>query len=367
VFWKAGVVALVVLVCLLAPASVVAQPPPEGPLRYVCFPGQTTCGGWQTQAVQLVWVWDNATWMASGGTCQDQWFSQDTRGTSVFCEITHRTSGARYQLPVTIHVDRTAPTVTPRPTRPPDYNGWFNHPVFVGFAGADATSGVASCTTAGYGGPDAAGVVLRGTCRDVAGNVGAGAYGLNYDATPPQKPNVHVRPNNNRVRLSWGGILDAQLIEVARFTRAGLVPLFRGIGTSFTDKRLRNGRRYRYQVVAIDRAGNRSSDRASAVPTASPLLMPARGAKVRRPPLLLWDRVKRASYYNVQLYRGSKKVLTRWPKKARLQLTTDWHYSNGRRRLRPGRYTWFVFPGIGGRSKHRFGRLLDSSTFTVVR
>jgi hypothetical protein len=26
-----------------------------------------------------------------------------------------------------------------------------------------------------------------------------------------------------------------------------------------------------------------------------------------------------------------------------------------------------VFPGIGRRSKQRFGRLLDSSTFTVVR
>jgi hypothetical protein len=336
-------------------------------LDFGCSPAPVNCSGWYRGPVRLSWDWDDLTVDPSNGNCSTQTFSADTRGTRVFCEVTDTTTGEYAGRPVTIHVDRTPPTVRPSPSRPPDYNGWFNHPVFVGFSGADATSGVASCTTAGYGGPDAAGVVLRGSCSDVAGNVGAGAYGLNYDATPPQKPNVRARPNNNRVKLSWGGIFDAQLIEVARLTRAGPALLFRGTGTSFTEKKLRNGRRYRYEVVAIDRAGNRASGRASAVPTDSPLLMPARGAKVRRPPLLLWDRVKRAGYYNVQLYRGSKKVLTRWPKRPRLQLTQVWRYSNGRRRLRAGRYTWYVFPGIGRRSKQRFGRLLDSSTFTVVR
>jgi hypothetical protein len=253
------------------------------------------------------------------------------------------------------------------PVRPPDYNGWFNHPVGVSFRGADATSGVQSCTSAGYGGPDAAGVVLGGSCRDVAGNVGGGSYALNYDSTAPARPDVTAVPNNNRVSLRWAPPADAETIEIARVTGTGLPALlFRGAATSFTDTRLKNGKRARYLITSIDRAGNRALDRASAVPTKAHLLSPADGAHLGQPPLLIWEGLKRATYYNVQLYRGTHKVLTRWPRTEQLQLDETWRFAGVRRRLKGGNYTWFVFPGFGERSERRFGKLLGKSTFKVT-
>jgi hypothetical protein len=353
-------------VAILAVAFLVVPPSASAQLTYACSPAPSNCSGWFTQPVDLLWEWNNTEYRSSGGDCSDRRFSQDTPGITVFCQITHRTNGAQHGLPVTIRVDQTAPLVSPAPARAPDYNGWFNHPISVGFTGADATSGVQSCTSAGYGGPDAAGVVLTGSCSDVAGNVAHASFGLNYDGTPPPQPLVSAKPDNKRVTLSWGAP-EAETIEVARLTSAGPALLYRGTDSVFTDSRLRNGRRYRYLVVSIDRAGNRSFGGASAVPTNLPLLNPPRGARVNRPPLLIWEAVKRARYYNVQVYRGSKKVLSRWPRTTRLQLTKTWRFAGHRRRLKPGRYTWYVFPGFGDRSKRNFGKLLGQSSFRVVK
>jgi hypothetical protein len=334
-------------------------------LNYGCTPGPADCGGWYQSPVRLSWDWNDIDADPTGGNCNTQIFSGDTPGTVVACQVTHM-NGDSLRRQVTIRVDQTAPLVSPAPARAPDYNGWFNHPISVGFTGADATSGVQSCTSAGYGGPDAAGVVLTGSCSDVAGNVAHASFGLNYDGTPPPQPLVSAKPDNKRVTLRWGAP-EAETIEVARLTSAGPALLYRGVDASFTDSRLRNGRRYRYLVVSIDRAGNRSFGGASAVPTNLPLLNPPRGARVNRPPLLIWEAVKRARYYNVQVYRGSKKVLSRWPRITRLQLTKTWRFAGHRRRLKPGRYTWYVFPGFGDRSKRNFGKLLGQSSFRVVK
>jgi hypothetical protein len=353
------------LLCLGGTEASAAAPPR---LDFACSPAPADCSGWYRAPVRLSWDWDDLNADPTDGNCNSQLFSTDTRGTRVFCEVTNISTGEYYGRPVTVRVDQTAPSVSAAPARGPDYNGWFNQPLSVAFTGTDATSGVASCTSAGYGGPDAAGVVLGGSCTDVAGNVSQASFALNYDATPPATPDMRAVPNDHRVRLSWKWPVDAEIVELARLNRDGLPALlYRGANRLFTDSKLRNGRRHRYLLTAIDRAGNRSADQAGAVPTSLPLLNPARGARVSNPPTLIWEKSKRASYYNVQLYRGRKKVLTRWPRSERLQLTEVWRYGNGRRRLKLGRYTWFVFPGIGERSKQRFGRLLGESSFTVVR
>ncbi len=142
--------------------------------------------------------------------------------------------------------------------------------------------------------------------------------------------------------------------------------LFRGSAGSYTDRGLKNGKRQRYLITSIDRAGNRAIDRASAVPTSSPLLSPAKGARLEKPPLLVWESVKRATYYNVQLYRGREKILSRWPRNEELQLSETWRFNGTRRRFEPGVYTWFVFPAFGERSDRRFGELLGKSTFRAV-
>jgi hypothetical protein len=269
---------------------------------------------------------------------------------------------------VWIGIDRTSPQVVGLlPDRPPDYNGWYNRPVGLNFQAADATSGVASCSSTSYGGPDGAGIPIGGTCRDVAGNTGLGSFPINYDATPPVTPEVTAIPRNHRVILSWPAQPNT-LAQVARIDPSGRrTVVFYGLGGEFTDRKLRNGRRYRYLVTLIDQAGNQAADQASGVPTGSPLLSPIRGARLRAAPLLVWKPVRRARYYNVQLIRNGRKVLSRWPGVAKLQLRQTWRFAGRARRLVPGRYCWRVWPGFGNRSQDRYGKLLGASCFTIVR
>jgi hypothetical protein len=287
----------------------------------------------------------------------------------VLCEVTDDATGEYRGYPVTIRIDQTAPTVAAATDRPPDYGGWFNHPVTVSFRGSDATSGVASCTGSVYGGPDGAGMQVTGTCHDVAGNVGSGSFALNYDATPPPTPFVDSLPGDNRVALEWTTSPDSQA-EVVRFAPdAAPVAVFRGPGGAFTDRALRNGRRYRYAVSLIDQAGNRAVGTTSAVPTSSRLLEPARGERIRlvQLPLLIWKRVRKADYYNVQIYRGKRKVLSSWPRQPRFQVQRRWRFGGKRYRLAPGKYCWYVWPGHGRRAKRDYGKRLGKSCFRIVR
>ena len=134
-----------------------------------------------------------------------------------------------------------------------------------------------------------------------------------------------------------------------------------------------------FEVRAIDAAGNIDATPAvhrwtigpapvatRRTPAASALLAPRAGARVTSPPLLRWRRVPRASYYNVQLFRGSVKVLSSWPTATRLQLRARWTYLGRKRRLTAGTYRWYVWPGYGKASLRRYGRLQGGSTFRVV-
>jgi hypothetical protein len=81
----------------------------------------------------------------------------------------------------------------------------------------------------------------------------------------------------------------------------------------------------------------------------------------------VWRRVTRARYYNVQVYRGRRKVLTAWPMKTRFQLQTRWKNLGRKEQLLPGSYRWYVWPGYGAPSARRYGQLLGQSTFVVAR
>ena len=88
--------------------------------------------------------------------------------------------------------DATAPTATgSQATREPGTGGWYNAPVEVTFSGTDALSGVDTCATATYSGPDDTAASLPGTCTDKAGNVSAPrGHALKYDATAPTVTSV---------------------------------------------------------------------------------------------------------------------------------------------------------------------------------
>ena len=323
-----------------------------------------TCNRWYTSPwVSLSWQWTAGGMVVSG--CSTGSFTTETLQKR---SCTVQWAGATAAREVWIGIDRTPPQlVAIAPDRPADYNGWFNRPVGLTFQAVDPTSGVASCSSTTYSGPDGPGVAISGSCTDVAGNTGSGSFPLNYDATLPERPTVEATPGNKRVTVAWtpAPSTEAELVRISG--RGGPKLLYRGPGARFTDRKLRNGRRYRYLVTLIDQAGNRAGAKASAVPTASPLLRPAHGEHVRGAPLLVWRRVRRARYYNIQLVRAGTKVLSSWPRKPRLQLRRRWRFNERVRRVVPGRYCWYVWPGLGARSERRYGRQLGGSCFIVVR
>jgi hypothetical protein len=129
--------------------------------------------------------------------------------------------------------------------------------------------------------------------------------------------------------------------------------------------------RHSFSVRAIDAAGNRDATPVtyrwtiSLRKAISALLAPPAGARVASPPLLRWRSVARASYYNVQLYRGSVKVLSVWPSGTRLQLRARWRFFGREYRLTAGRYRWYVWPRFGRGTAGSYGNVLGQSTFTV--
>jgi hypothetical protein len=207
-----------------------------------------------------------------------------------------------------------------------------------------------------------------GTCTDVAGNVSAPfPFPLRYDSTPPAVRTPTAATGDAVVRVRWSPPPDATSVEVIRAPgRRGAASsvVHRGPGTLLVDHHVRNGRRYAYTLRAEDAAGNVAAATATAVPGRR-LIAPVGGARVTAPPRLSWTKVRRARYYNVQLFHAGRKVLSAWPHHARLSLHRSWRYAGRRHRLRPGRYRWYVWPGRGRRSDRRFGSLIGRAEFVV--
>ncbi|HET7854951.1 MAG TPA: Ig-like domain-containing protein, partial [Gaiellaceae bacterium] len=251
-----------------------------------------------------------------------------------------------------------------------------------GFTANEAGSFACQLDGAGFG-PCASPVSYQGiadgthtfTVRptDVLGNVGAPvSYGWRVDGTAPETtlasaPSARTTLTSATFTFS----ADEPAAFQCKLDAAAFAPCV-------SPKPLTGLRRtaHIFEVRAIDAAGNVDPTPAILrwtilVPatrrarTASALLAPRAGARVTSPPLLRWRRVPRASYYNVQLRRGSVKVLSAWPTRTRLQLRARWTYLGRERRLTPGTYRWYVWPGYGKPAQRRYGRVLGSRTFTV--
>jgi hypothetical protein len=331
-------------------------------LDYRCSPPvpatTAACAGWHTSAISVRWIWDQGLFEAIGGNCDPQTFSTDTAGTLVTCTIgeigNHSNS---FTGNVTIKVDATPPTViAATPDRPPDSNGWWTHPVVFTFAGIDATSGIGSCDQLTYSGPDSWTAGVTGTCRDLAGNSSSLTIPLKYDATPPSVGNVSAAPGDASASITWQPSADVVRSEVTRTPGEASTRLFGGTISSFKDVGLQNGVTYTYRIASFDDAGNSSEATTTVVPKAI--------ARTKAPPLLKWRRIKRARYYNLQLFRGQHKILSAWPARSKLQLKTSWRFRGKLYRLKQGaRYHWYVWPGYGPRAARRYGALIRKGRF----
>jgi hypothetical protein len=270
----------------------------------------------------------------------------------------------------TLRYDATPPAVAAAADRRPDGRDWYRHPVTITFSGSDATSGLAGCTEpTRYAGPDRAAVEVAGGCRDAAGNAAEVKVQLRYDATAPAVAAARARLERGTARVTWRRPADAALIELERTPgvngRRSTV-VYQGRGESFVDRSVREGAVYRYEIRAVDAAGNVGRSEVS-TGRASPLHRPAAGTTVRGGVTLAWAAAPGARFYNVQLYRGGKKVLSAWPKGPTLRLGRTWVYDGRPQRLEPGLYRWFVWPARGTRERPTYGRVLGSSTFRVAR
>lgn len=229
------------------------------------------------------------------------------------------------------------------------------------------------------------------TARDAAGNIASGqarvivrpqaapgspplAPPTLVDRTPPEDvTSLTAKASDAKVTLKWTNPRTADFDHVLitrslATSRDPAVQAFSGATSGFVDRGLTNGQQYRYVIVAVDRSGNASAGVvASAVPQRLLLTTPAEGARLTAPPRLAWIPTGGAQYYNVQLFRGTQKILSAWPVSSRFLLRRSWKYGGRTTRLVPGLYRWYVWPGFGPRAAARYGALLGTSSFEITR
>ncbi|HZD88321.1 MAG TPA: hypothetical protein VE088_09970 [Gaiellaceae bacterium] len=341
-----------------------ATPPTANPLSPSRAPDSN---GWYNHAVSFSLTGSDAT---SGiASCTTTTYSgPDSASASVTGTCTDNAGNVSAPQTLSFRYDATPPDVSPHAARAPDTNGWYDHPVAVSFSGSDALSGIASCTSSTYSGPNSRSASVAGSCTDKAGNTASASFALEYDSTPPTLTGLRAKPLDRGASLAWKESKNAVAVTVSR--AAGAKPaatLYSGKARSeWRDTKLRNGVRYRYMVTATDAVGY-TVDRHVAVRPSPPLLTPRKGAKVHGRTTLRWRPVSKAAYYNVQLWHRRAKVLSVWPTRSRFRVRRTWTYLGRRERLAPGRYTWYVWPGYGPRKKHRYGPMIGKSTFVAAR
>jgi len=268
-----------------------------------------------------------------------------------------------------IKIDADPPTsVTASFARGADFNGWFNHPVAVIWQGSDATSGIAACSAVTYGGPDQAAAGVSGGCTDNAGNFTPAPVSINYDATAPVLSKVRIESKASSDLVHWASTSPSDTVVVQRWARGNekqQATLFRGSGAAFTDSKIAPGLEYNYAVQTFDQAGN-ASKRIVVAGLPKVLLLGKTGyvPRAAAKPILRWNRVHGAQYYNVQLYRGTKRVFAAWPVKNQLGLPAGWRWNGKRQRLSPGKYRWYVWAGFGARSFAHY-QTVGSAQFIV--
>ena len=270
---------------------------------------------------------------------------------------------------LTIKYDGTPPEVTAAVNRAPDLSGWYNHAVQVSFTGKDGGSGVAECTQpVTYAGPDASPAKIVGQCRDAAGHVSPPAtVELRYDGTKPARPNVKSTHRGDAIALSWTtspGVVRSEVVRAPGLRGKKSTRVFSGKRLTFVDRKITSGGRYWYEVRLYDQAGNVAATTTGFKPTIG-ILSPAEGSTVKRPPKVTWSGVKRARFYNVQLWRGRVKVMTTWPTATSLTLPRTWKLSGKGHRLANGRYRLFIWPAFGTTKKPGYGKLIGQVSFVV--
>jgi hypothetical protein len=294
-----------------------------------------------------------------------------THGATVSCWA-QNADGRATAVTRVLKIDATPPTgVTARLSRRPDFRGWYNHSVKIRWSGADATSGLDHCSKARYRGPDSGAAVANGGCFDRAGNFASLPVHLEYDATPPVLSKVTEETTDAGDTMRWTASSTTDRIVIHRTVRGrkARTTVFKGSAAAgtFTDTKIHPGIQYVYSLRSFDEANN-----ASKVHSLAGLLKVLTLQKTPFVPLaalnpaLRWGPVRGASYYNVQLFRGSKRIYAAWPAVHQVGLAASWKWAGRVYRLTPDRYRWYVWAGFGPRKSAQY-RLVGSARFVIPR
>jgi hypothetical protein len=189
-------------------------------------------------------------------------------------------------------------------------------------------------------------------------------------AAPSDVLNLKAEAGDRRVRLSWQAPAGVDHVVISRSLSLGgdAQVVYTGSAESFLDRAVVNTLEYRYVVVSVGKDGLASAGvAATARPRPTLLKAPKDGARLRKSPKLSWVANSEANYYNVQLFRGDKKILSIWPVKPALKLKSKWKYQGHAYKLSRGVYRWYVWPGFGARKAVDYGEMLGFSTFQIVR
>jgi hypothetical protein len=357
--------ALACVAALTSATSAAAAPT----VSYSCTPTPTSCVGWYRSNVRIQWTYNDPDGVMNTDGCNTHTVTTDTTGSPEHCYV-QDLNGIWTRIDLSLRRDATPPQITAvAPSRAPDFDGWYTHPVGLTWSGTDATSGLASCSSATYAGPDSSAAQATGTCRDKAGNVASTSFSLKYDATPPTLTNVGVVSRASSDLLRWTSTGRTDTAVVQRWARGSSqrAVIFRGSDVRFVDKKIHVGLEYIYAVQTIDQAGNVSKritvKGLPKVLTLHPMRYVPRAAPH---PVLRWPKVRGADYYHVQLFRGSKRILAAWPSTRQLALPHSWKWARHRYTLRPGRYRWFAWAGLGRRAFARY-HSIGRARFIVPR
>jgi hypothetical protein len=167
--------------------------------------------GWYNHAFTISWSGTDAVSGMSSCTSPVTYSGPDSANALPSGGCTDK-AGNTAGAPFPFKYDDTAPAVTPAPSREPDVNGWYNHPLRIVWLGTDATSGIASCTALDYDGPDTSDSAPTGSCTDKAGNGASAAFRFKYDSTAPivsgvspSRPPDHDGWYNHGLSIGWSG------------------------------------------------------------------------------------------------------------------------------------------------------------------
>jgi hypothetical protein len=204
-----------------------------------------------------------------------------------------------------------------------------------------------------------------------AGDPAAGSEGSDPNDPPPANV-TKVRGTlrgGKTITLRWVNPTepDFDRVEITRTPgRNGdaQTVVYRGRGTSSRHGGLAPGREYQFVIRAVDTAGHKAAGVAVIVVGKNQLLLaPPEGATLQKRPVFRWSKVKNADYYNLQLWRGKRKVGTWWPLAAHFTLPSRWTFDGKSYRFTPGSYSWYLWPGFGPLSKADYGDMLGQSSF----